>query len=207
MKILQSLNEKQIAAVTEMGFGELIHYNVAAIPRELASWLLKNFDPIKCNIALPGSGPDLHIDESDVELTFGFPRGDIKVERIDRQDDISIMSKIAGVVGVERPNVKASKVAEEMLKDIEGGAWFKKVFLILLESALIETSACGYVRPKILHFIEDITDFHRINWCGYMISVLLKTHRHWKEHKTTTFSGPIAFLVVSSQIKFIIFLC
>ncbi|KAG6389318.1 hypothetical protein SASPL_150786 [Salvia splendens] len=93
VEILQSLNEKQIAAVTEMGFGELIHYNVAAIPRELAYWLLNNFDPIKCNIALPGSGPDLHIDESDVELAFGFPRGDVRVERIDRQDDLSIMNK------------------------------------------------------------------------------------------------------------------
>ncbi|KAG6404369.1 hypothetical protein SASPL_136615 [Salvia splendens] len=93
VKILQCLNEKQIAAVTEMGFGELIHYNVYAIPRELAYWLLNNFDPIKCNIALPGSGPDLHIDESDVELTFGFPRGDVRVERIDRQDDLTIMNQ------------------------------------------------------------------------------------------------------------------
>ncbi|KAL1545900.1 hypothetical protein AAHA92_22572 [Salvia divinorum] len=192
---LKTLNDKQISSVKAMGFGALLHYNVIVIPSKLAYWVLDNFDPISCSIRLPGGGA-LHIDEKDVQVMFGFPRGDIRVERSERQLDLSIMDQLTGCVGPDWANVLPNTIEREMLKDQDGGDWFKKLFLILMESALIETSACGYVRPKILNFIQDVTNVKKFNWCGYLLSILIRSHRQWTDHKSSAFSRPIAFLVL-----------
>ena len=74
-----------------------------------------------------------------------------------------------------------------------------------MESVLIETSACGSLKPKILHFTEDVDNVADINWCGYLLSVLSKTHIYWSKNKTKAFSGPLHFMVVSTKCPTLIF--
>ena len=46
------------------------------------------------------------------------------------------------------------------------------MFLVLLESTLIEQSTCGMVKSKIGEIIDDLDNVRNVNWCSYVISVL-----------------------------------
>lgn len=54
-----------------------------------------------------------------------------------------------------------------MLLD-DGGLEFKKLFMFLLENALIETPGDGMMKPKILYFIDDVDEIKNMKWCGYL---------------------------------------
>ncbi|KAG6387267.1 hypothetical protein SASPL_152454 [Salvia splendens] len=44
--------------------------------------------------------------------------------------------------------------------------------MVILESALIETSTCGMIKSKIGHIIEDLDNVRNANWCLYTMYVL-----------------------------------
>lgn len=86
--------------------------------------------------------------------------------------------------------------------DEDGGKWFKWNFMILIETALINTSVDENVTTKIFDFIHDSDNIKSYNWCGYVMSELIDTHKNWENNKTKRFVVPTIFVVVS----FIIFL-
>ncbi|KAL1562479.1 hypothetical protein AAHA92_05054 [Salvia divinorum] len=91
--------------------------------------------------------------------------------------------------------MRTKPLQTEMMRDTEGGQWFRKIFLLLMETALIETSPCGYVKPRIVDIIDDLPNVKNLNWCEYLLTNLIRTHKLWEKHKSKVFSGPIVFLV------------
>ncbi|KAL1544913.1 hypothetical protein AAHA92_21704 [Salvia divinorum] len=192
--MLQSLNDKQRSAVKEIEFGALLHYNIKSIPRALARYLLENFEPISCSIAL-NTGDLLFLDEEDVHITLGFPMGPLPIERKKFQKNLNIKSEITKACAGGENAMVPSYIVEQLQKDKEGGQWFKWNFMILVEVALINTLADGNVRPKILDYIYDVENIKRHNWCRYVISELLKTHKSWIKKPDKVFGGPSVFVV------------
>ncbi|KAG6424514.1 hypothetical protein SASPL_114932 [Salvia splendens] len=72
---------------------------------------------------------------------------------------------------------------------------FKKIFLLLMETALIKTSPCGYVRPRIVDILGDLQKIKKHDWCMYLLDNLLRTRELWKNNRSKVFSGPLVFLV------------
>ncbi|XP_042033773.1 uncharacterized protein LOC121780291 [Salvia splendens] len=64
-----------------------------------------------------------------------------------------------------------------------------------METALIETSPCGYVRPRIIDILDDLQKIKKHNWCRYLLDNLLRTRELWKKNKSKVFSGLVVFLV------------
>ena len=193
---LSSLTDMQKAAVRELGFGALLdYYKVGSVPTTLAFWLLENFDHLRCTLKLP-TGDEILIEDKDVELVLGFPRGEIEFNRSDRMTGINYLKNVPFEEEVDILYT-TTKVLEKVLKkDAEGGVWFRKIFLMLMETALIETSACGYVKPRIVEVIDDLANIKTYNWCQYLLDNLTRTHKLWSKNKSKVFSGPIVFLVV-----------
>ena len=73
-----------------------------------------------------------------------------------------------------------------------------------METALIETSPCGYVRPRIVDILGDLQKVKKHDWCGYLLNNMLRTRELWKNNRSKVFSGPIVFLVVCPIIAVIL---
>ncbi|KAL1554277.1 hypothetical protein AAHA92_14855 [Salvia divinorum] len=194
VEMLQSLNDKQRAAVKEIGVDTLLHYNIKSIPRVLARYLLENFEPISCTIVL-NSDDLLFLDEEDVHITLGFPMGPLPIERKKFQKNLNIKSEIAKSCSGGQNAMVPNYIVEQLHKDKEGGQWFKWNFMILVEVTLINTPPDGNVRPKILDYISDVENIKKYNWCRYVISELLKTHKSWIKKPDKVFGGPSVFVV------------
>ncbi|KAG6392635.1 hypothetical protein SASPL_146859 [Salvia splendens] len=192
---ISQLNEAQINSVNEMGFESVLHYIIDYIPSRLAFSLLKSFDEEKCKIKLC-NGKKIHITEEDVELVYGFPRGDIAYCREKWKSNVPFMRELAEQCDTKPANVNHKAVEQLMLADQEGGPQFKRLFLVLLESALIEPSTCGMIKSKIGEIVDDLDNVRNINWCSYTISVLKFAMENWSKTEKNAFAGPLPFLML-----------
>ncbi|KAG6411684.1 hypothetical protein SASPL_129768 [Salvia splendens] len=192
---ISQLNEAQINSVKEMAFESVLHYRIDYIPSRLAFSLLKSFDEEKCMIKLC-NGKKIHITEEDVELVYGFPRGDIAYCREKWKSNVPFMRELAEQCDTKPANVNHKAVEQLMLADQEGGPQFKRLFLVLLESTLIEPSTCGMIKSKIGEIVDDLDNVRNINWCSYTISVLKFAMKNWSKTEKNAFAGPLPFLMI-----------
>ncbi|KAL1540876.1 RING-type E3 ubiquitin transferase [Salvia divinorum] len=73
IEVMQSLNDRQRAAVYDIGFGELNHFGISEIPGKMAYQLLDGFDGVSCSIKLESR--TLEMTPDDVYVTLGLPKG------------------------------------------------------------------------------------------------------------------------------------
>ncbi|KAG6427330.1 hypothetical protein SASPL_111572 [Salvia splendens] len=178
-----------------MGFESVLHYRIEYIPSILAFSLLKSFDEEKCKIKLY-NGKKIHITEEDVELVYGFPRCDITYCREKWKSNAPFMRELAEQCDTKPGNVNHKAVEQLMLADHEGGPQFKRLFLVLLESTLIEPSTCGMIKSKIGEIVDGLDNVRNINRCSYTISVLKFALGNWLKTEKNAFAGPLPFLML-----------
>ncbi|KAH6763076.1 hypothetical protein C2S52_020509 [Perilla frutescens var. hirtella] len=81
-KLIFQANEKytiaQRGAVKDMGFQHILHMKVERVPTHLAYWVLDNFNANSSELILT-NGRSIPVDEEDVHLVFGFPKGGRKI--------------------------------------------------------------------------------------------------------------------------------
>ncbi|KAG6433577.1 hypothetical protein SASPL_105191 [Salvia splendens] len=109
------------------------------------------------------------------------------------------MRELAEQCDTKPGNVNHKAVEQLMLKDKEGGPQFKRLFLVLLESALIEPSTRGMIKTKIGEIIDDLDNVRNINWCSYTISVLKFAMGNWSKTEENAFAEPLPFLMEEQQ--------
>ncbi|XP_042043884.1 uncharacterized protein LOC121789502 [Salvia splendens] len=173
---LKRLTPRNIKAIHELGFGAILSFNIKEIPGYLAYWVLTNFNLARCKIPLSG-GEDLTLDEEDVHLTLGFPRGPTRIQHpTEKQSNFVYNDYAAQRCNKGRFNMAPGDVGQMMMEDVDGGPDFKKLFMFMLENVAIETPSNGNGKPKILHFIDDVDEIQNMNWCGYLLSVLEVTY-------------------------------
>ncbi|KAH6824650.1 hypothetical protein C2S53_014010 [Perilla frutescens var. hirtella] len=71
---IKLMNDAQRQSVREMGFGDLLHLDISDVPLKIAYWILDNFDVKRGEIVFEGDRR-VHVNENDVRLIFGFPKG------------------------------------------------------------------------------------------------------------------------------------
>lgn len=185
------LNDDHKNAVEEMGFGSLLHFKLSYTPAKRAFKILDHFDLDTCGIVYQRG--ILHGYE-DVQATLGLLKGSIGMVRNEHQTSNKFIGEIAYSGGQGRSNMGATFLANKLLSDTEGGEMFRKIFLILVDTVLINPSGGdGYLHTQIEEVIHDINHVKEYNWCGYVIHTLLMAHRKWAENKDKSFIGSISF--------------
>ncbi|KAG6421465.1 hypothetical protein SASPL_118018 [Salvia splendens] len=193
VEAIESLNVDQRDAVENMGFGSLLHFKLNYIPAKLAFEILDHFDQDTCGVVYQRG--ILHIGHDDVRATLGLPNGSVRLEDNGHQRKNKFINELAESVGRKRSNMGAQILTDMMLSDICGGEKFRKIFLILVDTILINPSGDGYLHTQIEDVIHDIDNVREYNWCGYVIDCLLDAHKTWARNKDKPFTGPISFLV------------
>ncbi|KAH6783126.1 hypothetical protein C2S52_008085 [Perilla frutescens var. hirtella] len=83
-----------------------------------------------------------------------------------------------------------------MLENHEGGIWFKKHFLVLLNFCLIESYRNSYVPSHILDYFEDMDRASDFNWCAHVLKCSIEHTTSWKENTNKYFTGPTLFITL-----------
>ncbi|KAH6827467.1 hypothetical protein C2S53_002504 [Perilla frutescens var. hirtella] len=193
---IKGLTDVQKQEVRDMGFGAILHLDINNVPPKLAYWILDNFDTNRCEIVLE-DGRRVHVGEEDVRLMFGFPRGQIPIERrIKNTEHVLVADWRLRFRERAFDRIRPIDISADIKKEANGGLWFKRQFLVLLTCCLIESLGNSYVSPQILDFFEDINNVVNLNWCGYVIKCLIDHTMVWKNNKLKHYTGPTLFITL-----------
>lgn len=193
IKMMELLNDEQMAAVEEMGFSHLVHYKVTSIPHKLAYEIIHAFDQDSCGVKYQRG--ILHLYHEDVHATFGLPKGQNRIMTNGHQKKGKFVDELAAAVNRTRKNLGPKILIEKMLGDTAGGEFFRKNFIFLFDSILVNPTSDG-CRSQIMDCIDDIWNVREYNWCGYVLDMAIAAHKTWSTDKSKAFTGPISFLVV-----------
>ncbi|KAH6822084.1 hypothetical protein C2S53_020094 [Perilla frutescens var. hirtella] len=154
-KLIFQANEKytvaQRGAVKDMGFQHILHMKVERVPTHLAYWVLDNFNANSSELTLT-NGRSIPVDEEDVHLVFGFPKGGRKIQRRRKSDGLDSETTFYNQFGeMKRDRIKLKMVYDKMMEDVDGGDAFKMNFVVLLTACLIESNINGYAAAPTRH--------------------------------------------------------
>ncbi|KAG6427948.1 hypothetical protein SASPL_112196 [Salvia splendens] len=184
VKMMEVLNDEQKAAVEEMRFSHLVHYKVTSIPHKLTYEIIDAFDQDSCGVKYQRG--ILHLCHEDVHATFGLPKGPNRIMTNGHQKKGKFIDELAAAVNRTRKNLGPKILIENMLGDTTGGEFFRKNFIFMFDSILVNLTSDGYCRSQIMDCIDDIWNAWEYNWCA---------HKTWATDKSKAFTGPISFLV------------
>ncbi|XP_057801082.1 uncharacterized protein LOC131016401 [Salvia miltiorrhiza] len=161
---LLKLNNAQISAGREIGFGRILELKVKDLPLRLAYWVHNKFNADTCELEVDARRR-FAVTPVDVYRVFGFPSGDKSIEIFERQSNSDLFEQWVSIFGVDsRDKIKIGVVIKEMLDCKCGGSWFKRHFMIAMSFSLFESYANGTVHPFILGCLADLRDLTRWNW-------------------------------------------
>lgn len=196
VKAFQNLNSAQQAAVGELGFANLQHLHFNDLPAKFAYWILSKFD-LRSSELILDERRTLPVDANDVWLTLGIPKGPVSMLSKRKRLETSLLLEWKDCVGKDPTWIRTTDIRDVMLREIDGGVWFRRHFLILLTACLIENSGNGYVNPMLIEYFEDVATLRNLNWCQYVHDCLIEYSTTWTKAKNSPFKGPLLFLMVN----------
>ncbi|KAL3636491.1 hypothetical protein CASFOL_018790 [Castilleja foliolosa] len=195
IKAFKCLTDVLRDTVRSMGFGGLLEFNIAETPSTLGYWLLENFDPMACVVKLQ-EGRELRVEAEDVTHVLGIPNGDTIIKRFAKNIPHPVVTQWKALFPDHLKSITAAHVADKMLSKETSTVWFKRLFLILITTCLVESCDNGYVITRIIPNFEDPDQAKELNWGQYMKKCLAEEVVSWnKKNRKETFTGPIIFLM------------
>ncbi|KAL3622064.1 hypothetical protein CASFOL_034260 [Castilleja foliolosa] len=195
IKTLKCLTNEQRKTVRSMGFEGLLDFNIAETPSTLGYWLLENFDPMACVVKLQ-EGRELRIEADDVTHMLGIPNGHRIIKRKAKNIPHPVVTQFRALFPVQVKNITANHVADKRLSEGVNTIWFKRLFLILITTCLVESCDNGYVISRIIANFEEPDRAKELNWGQYMKKCLAEEVVDWnKKGRKEAFTGPLVFLM------------
>ncbi|CAH9100071.1 unnamed protein product, partial [Cuscuta europaea] len=96
----------------------------------------------------------------------------------------------------EESKISPTDVSAAMLNMKDGGDWFKRNFIVLMVSLLLESTQNGYVNPMIMNHLEDVDKIKDFDWCDHVLNCLIDSKVSWEKKKNKAFTGPLLFLML-----------
>lgn len=99
-------------------------------------------------------------------------------------------------VGKDPSRICTLDISEVMLREKNGGLWFRRHFLILMIACPIEISGNGYVNRMLIEYLEDVDDVRNLNWCQYVHDSLIEHSTIWTKAISSSFKCHLLYLMV-----------
>ncbi|XP_056696861.1 uncharacterized protein [Spinacia oleracea] len=188
----KGLTEKQKDDVHAIGFGRLLDLLIEELPWDLCRWLVKFFDHFHSSLLLDTGKMKITLD--DVYVSLGLPRGAKKVIEAKARDPSVEYTKIVSDwfhnLGVNN-TVKVGDIVKNIKVLVDGGEIFKRSFVVLVVSTLLNGNKNAKANYKILKSLGDVNDVKDMNWCQYTLEALCDCSREWHaENGDGLFKGP-----------------
>lgn len=199
-KVVSALSKAQKDWVTEAGFGPLLSFELRAVPREIALNVLWWFDHNNSEL-LFRDNKSIKVDEEDVSLILGLPRG---TEDVEYEKDKEKYSKW-------RSQFQKKRITELMVCDAIGMStvadeFFKQNFMVLMTNLFIRTDKTANVSQYALGFKGNFDNAKNYNWCKPVLENIKEAHElWWKNPHAQYYTGSLVFLLVSKTTTFLVF--
>lgn len=194
-EVLQSLTNEKRTSVVDMGFGGLLDLVVKETLSKLGYWVVDSFDP-RCQLMKLPRGDLLRVTEEDVASIFGFPHGGIEIVRKSKEEVGELAKQWRAIFGREDHRITPSLVYVEMLKDKDGGEWFRSHFVVLVVIMLVDGMQNDYCNHHYMHHFQDSSRIRDLNWCEFVIKSLRDSKLAWDRQRCRKFIDLILFLMV-----------
>ncbi|KAL6494224.1 hypothetical protein OROGR_031024 [Orobanche gracilis] len=198
-KLLNALNSRQHEAVDEIGFGHVCDVTISRVPSRLCNWLFHNFNENSSELMLSRERRILITDE-DVRRVYGFPHGRrsiVKfVRRLQSESHPLFEEWMTFFPETNWNKVTMKQLNDAILSQEDGGTWFKRLFMVAVQTTFMECNSNGYISPFILNSLEDVDQLHQWNWGEYVMNCLVHHKNLVVEKGISVFGGPIVFLLV-----------
>uniref|UniRef100_A0A7N0UFU4 Uncharacterized protein n=1 Tax=Kalanchoe fedtschenkoi TaxID=63787 RepID=A0A7N0UFU4_KALFE len=188
----------KIQAVREIGFGEVVYFSMDELPLKLAFWLVNNFDETTCELALPVERPT--VTQDDVQTVFDIPKGSQTLSHDLKRAILTkgLVAKWREHHGTTKALISTMQIKQKIVEDEEAGLGFKLDFLVLFCDRVIESNTNNFVKHSFLNSISNVDMIADINWCQYMIDVIVDFKKEWlRGDRKVHFRGPILLLLIS----------
>ncbi|KAL3639563.1 hypothetical protein CASFOL_017470 [Castilleja foliolosa] len=187
------MSKPQRASIDAMGYGRLKDMKIHELPITLSYWLLENFDPKSCVIKLQ-RGRELRVEDDDAAIVLGLHRGTTTIKRQWKKEVHPLIKDFKTMFPLGT-SITAPKVMEKLLTLDTEDVWFRRLFLILMKTVLVECLGNGYVTTQTIPNFENVDDAIRLNWGRYMKRCLVESVTRWQKKKTRPYGGPIVLLL------------
>jgi hypothetical protein len=206
IETISGLTPLQMDVVREMGFGSVFDWMIKDIPSRLAYWLADRFDPVACTVKLNDGMKEIRITEKDVETYLGLPRGPKTLELPRYTKNKVLLQELRE--DCRKPDMQEGRVTDvntlrpsfvrERMSMHDGDDWFKRYFIMLFITSVVESKPNVSVNLRVLDLLEDTSRIREFDWCGFVFNKLIECSREWQLNKEGFWRGPMLFLMVKT---------
>lgn len=154
-----------------------------------------------------GGDRSLALEEQDVEIVLGFPRGHIDMVKRDRLDVSNLLKKWRAKFEKTRHIVTPPEISTVMVGRVDGGLWFRRHLCMLVLSTLVSCMCNDYANQMYFHHFDNVARLRDLNWCKLVVDSLVETQVAWKSGAHKVFVGPTEFVAVWCHLFTFISLC
>ncbi|KAK1359789.1 hypothetical protein POM88_044263 [Heracleum sosnowskyi] len=192
-----ALSEEQQQWVRDVGFGNLLVFELVEMPQRLAYKIIEAFDERTCSLTMKKG--DIEITEQAVHDVLGLPccGAEIKFAKNSMTSERIIQWRSQFPVTNESQSlVKASEVVDMIKQTGEVDEIFKMNFLVVMTNVLIRSNTNNFVTQAILSMDDKLDNCSNYNWASYLIKSLVITKQRWKHTASLFYTGPMIFLLI-----------
>ncbi len=190
VKAILEMTDAQKKSVTEIGFGSFLQLTAKHLPLYLGHWVVEHFDAQKVGLKM-ADGECILIDEKDVYIALGIPLGGHEIKASGLSD-----AQRRWRQSFPQTRLHPNHIVNAMMESKEGGEFFKKCFMMVFISTIIESNKNGTINNCYFDVLEDVEEIKSYNWCGFLLKRLIQAKKSWDNDKQCYFRGSLLFLVV-----------
>uniref|UniRef100_A0A803M844 Uncharacterized protein n=1 Tax=Chenopodium quinoa TaxID=63459 RepID=A0A803M844_CHEQI len=203
VQVIEKCSENQLKAIRAIGFGSMEFLKVTQLPLQLGLWLVHHFDANTCSLNIPDSEP-FCITEEHVHQVLGLPMGGIEIDKNNFSRDKRVIQQWKKQFKSNSPSIKIGEPKEFLKEHNSAGLMFKRNFVVLCVSTLMDGKQNVNINSDILTFLSDADKIKDLNWCKYILDSLVKAKLFWEERQTRFFPGSLLFLMLLYVDQFVI---
>uniref|UniRef100_A0A803LJK4 Uncharacterized protein n=1 Tax=Chenopodium quinoa TaxID=63459 RepID=A0A803LJK4_CHEQI len=203
VQVIEKCSENQLKAIRAIGFGSMEFLKVTQLPLQLGLWLVHHFDANTCSLNIPDSEP-FCITEEHVHQVLGLPMGGIEIDKNNFSRDKKVIWQWKKQFKSNSLSIKIGELKEFLKEHNSAGLMFKRKFVVLCVSTLMDGKQNVNINSDILTFLPDVDKIKDLNWCKYILDSLVKAKLFWEERQTRSFPGSLLFLMLLYVDQFVI---
>uniref|UniRef100_A0A803N0G5 Uncharacterized protein n=1 Tax=Chenopodium quinoa TaxID=63459 RepID=A0A803N0G5_CHEQI len=186
-ELLKNVQKISLKAIRAIGFGSMEFLKVTQLPLQLGLWLVHHFDANTCSLNIPDFEP-FCITEEHVHQVLGLPMGGIEIDKNNFSRDKRVIQQWKKQFKSNSLSIKIGELKEFLKEHNSDGLMFKRNFVVLCVSTLMDGKQNVNINSGILTFLSDVDKIKDLNWCKYILDSLVKAKLFWEERQTGSFS-------------------
>uniref|UniRef100_A0A803LW75 Aminotransferase-like plant mobile domain-containing protein n=1 Tax=Chenopodium quinoa TaxID=63459 RepID=A0A803LW75_CHEQI len=172
-------------------------------PLSIVQVMESHFDASTCTLNIPDSDP-FHITEDHVHQVLGFPVGGIEIDKNNFSRDNKVIQQWKEQFESNSLSIKIGELKEFLKEHKSASAMFKRNFVVLCMSTLMDGKQNMNINSEILTFLSDVDKIKDLNWSKYILDSLIKGKLFWEERQTRSFPGSLLFLMLLYVDQFVL---